>query len=118
MYFNCNLLVTGLDDVILEISKKPYEGIIFKARCALVLTNSILIDNLPALKCNKEMLDVYFTNPTKSGIESYKKIEILDDKRAIVQLKNKDGKHLYNIMLQYLKLSVLYPHRYAQIPYT
>ena len=91
--------MTGLDDVILELRNKPYKGIIFKARRPLVLTNSILIDNLPVRKCDKEILDVYFTNPKKSGIESYKKIEVLDDKRAIVQLENKDGKHLYNIML-------------------
>ena len=80
----------GLDDVILKISKTPYENVIFQARRPLVLT-SILIDNLPPQKCNKEQLDVYFTNKKKSGIESYKKIEILDDKRAIVHLESKYG---------------------------
>ena len=80
----------GLNDVILKISKTPYENVIFQARRPLVLT-SILIDNLPEQKCNKEQLDVYFTNKKKSGIESYKKIEILDDKRAIVHLESKYG---------------------------
>ena len=37
------------------------------------------------------MLDVYFTNKKRSGIDSYKKIEILDDNRVIVHLESKDG---------------------------
>lgn len=81
----------GLDDIILKISKSPYENVVLQARRPLVLTNSILVDNLPTLKCNEEQLDIYFTNKRRSGIDSYKKIEILDDKRAIVHLKSKDG---------------------------
>ena len=81
----------GLDDVLQEISNTPFEGNVIQARRPLVLTSSILIDNLPTQKCNKHMLDVYFTNRKKSGIDSYKEIEILDDNRAIVHLESKDG---------------------------
>ena len=42
-------------------------------------------------KCNKHILDVYFTNKKRSGIDSCKKIEILDDNRAVVHLESKDG---------------------------
>ena len=37
------------------------------------------------------MLDMYFTNKNRSGIETYKEIVILDDNRAIVHLESKDG---------------------------
>ena len=88
---SCILLLIGLDDVIQKISSNPFEGNVIQARRPLVLSNNIFIDNLPTPKCNKEMLDVYFTNKKRSGIDSYKEIEILDDNRAIVHLENKDG---------------------------
>ena len=84
-------ILIGLDVIIQKISSTPFEGNVIQARRPLVLTNSILIDNLPTQKCNKELLDVYFTNKKKSGIDSYKEIKILDDNRAIVHLKSKDG---------------------------
>ena len=88
---SCVSLLIGLDDVIQKISSTSFEGNVIQARRPLVLTNSILIENLPTQKCNKHMLDVYFTNKKKLGIDSYKKIEILDDNRAIVHLESKDG---------------------------
>ena len=90
MFFVIKL--TGLDDLIPKIISYPYEGADLQARRALVLTSSILIDNLPTHKCNKELLDVYFTNKKRSGIDSYKQIEILDEKRAIVHLESEEGK--------------------------
>ena len=83
--------MTGLDDLIPRIISTPYEGAVLQARRPSVLTSSILIENLPTPKCNKELLDVYFTNKKKSGIDSYKRIEILDEKRAIVHLESEDG---------------------------
>ena len=83
--------MTGLDDVVPKIINTPYEGVVLHARRPLVLTSSILIDNLPARKCNTELLDVYFTNKKRSGIDSYKEIEILDEKRAIIHLESEDG---------------------------
>ena len=83
--------MTGLDDLISRIISSPYKGAVLQARRPSVLTSSILIENLPTLKCNKELLDVYFTSKKKSGIDSYKKIEILDEKRAIVHLESEDG---------------------------
>ena len=83
--------MTGLDDLIPKIISSPYEGAVLQARRPLVLTSSILIDNLPTQKCNKELLDVYFTNKKRSGIDSYKQIEILDEKRAIVHLESEEG---------------------------
>ena len=85
------LLLIGLDDVVLAVSSKPYGNVVLQARRPMVLTNSILIDNLPKEKCNEEILDVYFTNKKKSGIDSYKKVEILDDNKAIVHLESKNG---------------------------
>lgn len=84
--------MTGLDDLISKIISSPYEGTVLQARRPLILTSSILVDNLPPQKCNKELLDVYFTNKKKSGIDSYKQIEILDENRAIVHLESEDGK--------------------------
>ena len=69
------LLLIGIDDVIQEINDNPYEGIVFQARRPLVLTNSILIDNIPKHKCTKEQLDVCFTNKKRSGMDSYKEID-------------------------------------------
>ena len=96
---NCALLLNcaGLDDVIQRIINTPYKGTVLQARRLSVLTSSILIDNIPTQKCNKELLDVYFTNKKQSGVNSYKKIEILDEKRAIVHLESEDGKHSYYI---------------------
>ena len=82
LLLNC----TGLDDVIKKIISNPYEGAVL-----MVMTSSILIDNLPTQKCNIELLDVYFTNKKRSGIDSYKEIEILDERRAIVHLESEDG---------------------------
>ena len=83
--------MTGLDDLIPRIISTPYESAVLQARRPSVLTSSILIENLPTQKCDKELLDVYFTNKKKSGIDSYKKIEILDENKAIVHLESEDG---------------------------
>ena len=90
-YLHVVLIIIGLDDVILKISSNPYENDVLQARRLLVFTNSILIENLPVQRCNKEMLDMYFTNKKRSGIDSYNKIEILDDNKAIVHLESKNG---------------------------
>ena len=84
--------MTGLDDLIPKIISSLYEGAVLQAKRPLILTSSILIDNLPPQKCNEEQLDVYFTNKKRSGIDSYKQIEILDENRAIVHLESEDGK--------------------------
>ena len=74
-----------------KINTTPYEGNAIRARRPQVSTNSILVENLPPKMYDKEMLDVYFTNKKKSGIEAYKEIEILDDNRAIVHLESQEG---------------------------
>ena len=87
----CIYWYIGLDDVIDKISNAPYEGNTIRARRPQISTNSILVENLPPKMYDKEMLDVYFTNKKKSGIEAYKEIEILDDNKAIVHLESQEG---------------------------
>ena len=61
------------------------------------------------------MLDIYFTNKKKSGIEAYKEIEILDDSRVIVHFDTQDGMlSVFNKINIYV--SYLYPCRYAPVP--
>ena len=65
---------------------------------------------------NKGMLDVYFTNKKKSGIEVYKELEILDDNRAIVHLESQDGKLIVHSKINiYINVLYLYPCRYAPV---
>ena len=63
-----------------------------QARRPASLANSVLIQNIPTQRCTEDWLEMYFTNKNKSGIESYKEIEVVDHGTAIVHLNNKDGK--------------------------
>ena len=105
----------GIDDLILEINNNPCEDIVLQATCPLVLTSSILIANLPVQMCNKELLDMYFTNKKRSGIDSYKEIEILDDNRAIVHLESKDGMYNMRDVASFHLFCILCPCRYASL---
>jgi len=63
-----------------------------QARRPISFTNSVLIQSIPVQRCNEDWLEMYFTNKNKSGIESYKEIEVIDHGMAIIHLNNKDGK--------------------------
>ena len=65
-----------------------------QARRPVVLATSVLLENIPTQKCNKDWLDMYLTNKSASGIESYKEIQVIENGRVIVHLENKDGKNL------------------------
>jgi len=63
-----------------------------QARRPVSFANSVLIQSIPIQRCNEDWLEMYFTNKNKSGIESYKEIEVIDHGTAIIRLNNKDGK--------------------------
>jgi len=54
-----------------------------------VLSNSVLMENVPAQRCNEEWLKMYLTN---KSISSYKKIHILENGKIVIHLENKYGK--------------------------
>jgi len=63
-----------------------------QARRPVSLANSVLLQNIPIQRCNEDWLEMYFTNKNKSGIESYKEIEVVDYGTAVIHLNNKAGK--------------------------
>ena len=81
----------GLDDVTAKISSTPLMDKRIQARRPVVLLCSVLLENVSSQKCTKDWLDLYLTNRSISGIESYKEIQILENRRVIVHLNNKNG---------------------------
>lgn len=92
--FLVHLSPLGLDDLMTTISSTPLIDQPIKASRPMVLSTSVLMQNIPTRKCTKEWLDMYLTNTSISGIESYKEIQIIEDGRVIVHLNDKKGKSL------------------------
>ena len=63
-----------------------------EARRPVILANSVLVENIPTERCNRDWLDMYFTNRSKSGIESYREIDILSCQKVVIHLENQSGK--------------------------
>jgi len=90
--FKCALFL-GLDDLITKISSTPLnKEVHIQARHPVLLPNSVLIENIPMSRCTEDWLEMYFTNRNKSGIESYKGMQILENGKVVVHLESKDGK--------------------------
>jgi len=100
------LYYLGLDDLILQISSTPLIDKVLTARRPVILTNSVLIENISSLKCDEDLLELYFSNRRKSGISSFKELQILDNGKVIIHLDNKDGKIESNIK-QYVLFCLL-----------
>jgi len=91
----------GIDAIIGNINHTPLEGIILMATRPpvvmkpkpMVITNDIKISDLPAEKCSLKVLRKYFSNKKKSGIDTYKGIEIINKTTAILQLHDEKGKN-------------------------
>ena len=82
-----SILLLGLDGVITQILNTPLEKFHIQARRPVMLANSVLVENIPMERCSKDWLDMYFTNKSKSGIESYKEIDILSNQKVVLHLK-------------------------------
>ena len=57
-----------------------------------VLTNDIIIDNIPTKVYTESKLNKYFKNKIKSG---FKRVEIVNQNTAIIRLKNEEGTYVY-----------------------
>ena len=90
---------TGIDDVIATINRTPLGSNFFLATIPLVeikpkpgaLSFDITISNLPADKCSVKVLQTYFSNKRRSGINTYKAIKIANKTTAILQLTDERG---------------------------
>ena len=91
----------GIDAVIGTINRTPLEGTVLTATKPpvvikpepIVLTNVITISNLPTGKCSTKVLQKYFSNKKKSGINTYEEITIVDKTTAVLQLKDESGEN-------------------------
>ena len=79
-----------MDDIINEISKKPFTGHYIKAEKVPACT-SVIIKHIPPEKCDEDTLELYFSNKRKSGVNHYKTIKILTNDTAIVNFMNEQG---------------------------
>ena len=95
----CILYHIGIDAFIGTINRTPLEGTFFLATIPPVvikpkpgdLSHDVTISNLPADKCSVKVLQKYFSNKRKSGINSYEAIKIVSKTTAILQLTDERG---------------------------
>ena len=80
----------GIDAVIGNINRTPLQGIVLIATKPPVV---ITISNLPTGKCSTKVLQKYFSNKTKSGINSYEAIKVVNKTTAVLQLKDESGEN-------------------------
>ena len=88
----------GLDRVI---SNTLLEQFHIQARRPVMLSSSVLVENIPRERCNRDWLDMYFTNRSKSGIECYRKIDILGSQKVVIHLENQYGKKWFCLYVCY-----------------
>ena len=92
---------TGIDGVIATINRTPLGSTFFLATIPPVvikpkpgaLSLDITISNLPADKCSVTVLQTYFSNKRRSGINTYKAIRIVNKTTAILQLPDETGEN-------------------------
>ena len=99
------LYVTGISTIISEINSKPLkETTLSASECTVkttdasisaVLTDDIMISNLPDDKCSAGKLSRHFGSKKKSGSSSFKAISIVKSNTAVVQLEDDKGIHIY-----------------------
>ena len=86
--------IADLDDIIDEISKKPFAkaGQYIKAE-KVPLCTSVIIKNIAPYKCDEDTLDLYFSNKKKSGADQYKSMKILANDTAVVDFEDELSKY-------------------------
>ena len=76
--------------MVAAITSEPVQG----ANVTVELCKpSIHIRDITAQKCNDELLDLYFSNPRKSGGGEVESIKILSDNEAIVTFSDPAGRY-------------------------
>ena len=98
VYTGC-IYCTGIDAIIAIINRTPLEGTFFLATVPPVvispnsaaLSSCITIKGLLAKNCSVEVLQKYFSNKKKSGINTYEAIKIINKTTAILQLADEKG---------------------------
>lgn len=93
------MCVIGIDAIIGNINRTPLESMVLTAAKppvvikpkVIVFTNDIKITNLLVDKCSNKALEKYFSKKKKSGIDTYKRIKIVDKTTAILQLADERG---------------------------
>ena len=75
-----------------------------KASDSAVLTNDIMIDNLPDEKCSTSKLGKHFCSKRKSGINFCKGIKIVKRNMAVIQLEDENGIEFLCMLTLTLKL--------------
>ena len=100
LYSVCTVYI-GIDAIISNINCSPLEGtmliatkpplVVMKPKPP-VITNDIKISDLSTDKCSLKALQKYFSNKKKSGINTYKEIEIINKTTAILKLHDERGK--------------------------
>ena len=105
------ILTVGINSVISKINSKPLKGTtLIATECMVkttdsvasnsaVLTNDILIDNLPDEKCSTSKLSKHFCSKKKSGISFCKGIKIVKRNMAVIQLEDENGIELLCMFL-------------------
>ena len=95
----CYTIIIGIDAIIAAINRTPLEGTFFLATVPPVVITpkpgalflEVTISNLPADKCSVKVLQKYFSNKKKSGINTYEAIKIIDKTTAILRLTDEEG---------------------------
>ena len=79
--------------MVAAITSEPVKGASVTVELCKDTKPSIHIRDITAQKCNEEFLDLYFSNPTKSGGGEVESIEILSDNEAIVTFSDPTGRY-------------------------
>ena len=97
--YMCTCTCIGIDSIIATINRTPLRSTFFLATIPPVvikpkpgaLSLDITISNLPADKCSVKVLQKYFSNKRKSGINTYEAIKITSKTTAVLQLTDERG---------------------------
>jgi len=79
-----------LEGTILVASKPPVDPR-SSVDTTKTATNDVLITNLPTEYCSISKLAKYFCNKKKSGISSFKRVDIVNQNTAILCLLDEEG---------------------------
>ena len=103
------LFIVDLDNIIDEITKKPFTkaGHYIKAEKVPACT-SVIIKNLPPDKCDEDTLDLYFSSKKKSGVDQYKSIKILAKDTVVVDFEDEQSKQCIQFMDYISKQKTVY----------
>ena len=81
--------------MVAAITSEPVQGANVTVELCKDTKPSIHIRDITAQRCNEDFLELYFSNPTKSGGGEVESIEILGDNEAIVTFSDPAGRYEY-----------------------